>query len=105
MAGLLKPQASYRLISELKAAIDLPIHLHTHDTSGNGIITYSAAVTAGVDIVDVAMSAMSSHTSQPSLSSLYYALVNGKRVPDVEIKKVQKLNHYWEAFVHIIVPF
>src|SRR5699024_2778654 len=54
------------------------------------------AVTAGVDIVDVAISAMSSHTSQPSLSSLYYALVNGKRVPDVEIKKVQKLNHYWE---------
>ena len=90
------PQASYRLISELKAAIDIPIHLHTHDTSGNGIITYSAAVTAGVDIVDVAISAMSSHTSQPSLSSLYYALVNGKRVPDVEIKKVQKLNHYWE---------
>lgn len=96
MAGLLMPQASYRLISELKAAIDIPIHLHTHDTSGNGIITYSAAVTAGVDIVDVAISAMSSHTSQPSLSSLYYALVNGKRVPDVEIKKVQKLNHYWE---------
>ena len=72
MAGLLMPQASYRLISELKSAIDIPIHLHTHDTSGNGIITYSAAVTAGVDIVDVAMSAMSSNTSQPSLSSLYF---------------------------------
>ncbi|MBM7708662.1 pyruvate carboxylase [Enterococcus lemanii] len=105
MAGLLKPQASYRLISELKAAIDLPIHLHTHDTSGNGIITYSAAVTAGVDIVDVAMSAMSSHTSQPSLSSLYYALVNGKRVPDIEIEKVQKLNHYWEDVRPYYRPF
>lgn len=105
MAGLLKPQASYRLVSELKDAIDLPIHLHTHDTSGNGIITYSAAVTAGVDIVDVAMSAMSSHTSQPSLSSLYYALVNGKRVPDIEIKKVQKLNHYWEDVRPYYRPF
>ncbi|MEG0293325.1 pyruvate carboxylase [Enterococcus sp.] len=105
MAGLLMPQASYRLISELKAAIDVPIHLHTHDTSGNGIITYSAAVTAGVDIVDVAISAMSSHTSQPSLSSLYFALVNGKRVPDVEIKKVQKLNHYWEDVRMFYKPF
>ena len=71
MAGLLKPQAAYRLISELKASIDVPIHLHTHDTSGNGIITYSAATKAGVDIVDVAMSAVSGATSQPSMSSLY----------------------------------
>src|SRR5699024_8416054 len=105
MAGLLKPQASYRLISELKDTVDLPIHLHTHDTSGNGIITYSAAVTAGVDIVDVAMSAMSSGTSQPSISSLYYALVNGKRVPEISIKNVQKLNHYWEDVRNYYRPF
>ncbi|WP_314066881.1 pyruvate carboxylase [uncultured Vagococcus sp.] len=103
MAGLLKPQAAYRLISELKATVDVPIHLHTHDTSGNGIITYSAATKAGVDIVDVAISAMSSSTSQPSISSLYYALVNGERTPDINIDNVQKLNHYWEsvrAFYH-----
>ncbi|MCD5002440.1 pyruvate carboxylase [Enterococcus saccharolyticus] len=105
MAGLLKPQASYRLISELKETVDVPIHLHTHDTSGNGIITYSAAVTAGVDIVDVAMSAMSSNTSQPSLSSLYYALVNGKRVPDINIENVQELNHYWEDVRMYYQPF
>lgn len=105
MAGLLKPQASYRLISELKDTIDIPIHLHTHDTSGNGIITYSAAVTAGVDIVDVAMSAMSSNTSQPSMSSLYYALVNGKRVPDINIENVQELNHYWEDVRMYYAPF
>jgi pyruvate carboxylase len=105
MAGLLKPQASYRLISELKDTVDVPIHLHTHDTSGNGIITYSAAVTAGVDIVDVAMSAMSSNTSQPSLSSLYYALVNGKRVPDINIENVQELNHYWEDVRMYYQPF
>lgn len=105
MAGLLKPQASYRLISELKDTVDIPIHLHTHDTSGNGIITYSAAVTAGVDIVDVAMSAMSSNTSQPSMSSLYYALVNGNRVPDISIENVQKLNHYWEDVRMYYKPF
>ncbi|MGX7418562.1 pyruvate carboxylase [Carnobacterium gallinarum] len=96
MAGLLMPQAAYRLISELKATIDVPIHLHTHDTSGNGIFTYASAVKAGVDIVDVAMSAISGATSQPSMSSLYYALVNGDRTPDIQIENVQQLNHYWE---------
>lgn len=96
MAGLLKPKAAYRLISELKDAVSIPIHLHTHDTSGNGIMTYSEAVNAGVDIVDVAMSAMSSSTSQPSMSSLYYALVDDQRVPDVKIENIQQVNHYWE---------
>ncbi|MGM0124352.1 pyruvate carboxylase [Enterococcus sp. AZ194] len=105
MAGLLKPQAAYRLISELKETTDLPIHLHTHDTSGNGIITYSAATKAGVDIVDVATSAMSGNTSQPSMSSLYYALVNGARVPDVNIDNVQKINHYWEDVRMYYKPF
>lgn len=105
MAGLLKPQAAYRLISELKATTDLPIHLHTHDTSGNGIITYSAANKAGVDIVDVAMSAMSGNTSQPSMSSLYYALVNGPRVPEINIENAQQLNHYWEDVRMYYKPF
>lgn len=96
MAGLLKPQAAFRLISELKETTDLPIHLHTHDTAGNGIITLSAAVKAGVDIVDVATSAMSGATSQPSISSLYYALQYGDRTPKVNLKNVRQLNHYWE---------
>ncbi|MBS7577566.1 MULTISPECIES: pyruvate carboxylase [unclassified Enterococcus] len=105
MAGLLKPQAAYRLISELKEAVDVPIHLHTHDTAGNGIITYSAAVKAGVDIVDVAMGAMSSGTSQPSLGSLYYALLNGGRAPEIDMKNVQKINHYWEDVRQYYRPF
>ncbi|WP_251866982.1 pyruvate carboxylase [Enterococcus malodoratus] len=96
MAGLLKPQAAFRLISELKETTDLPIHLHTHDTAGNGIITLSAAVKAGVDVVDVATSAMSGATSQPSMSSLYYALQYGERTPELNLKNVRKLNHYWE---------
>ncbi|MBV7390277.1 MULTISPECIES: pyruvate carboxylase [Enterococcus] len=96
MAGLLKPQAAYRLVSELKAAVDLPIHLHTHDTAGNGIITLSAATKAGADIVDVAASAMSGATSQPSISSLFYALQNGDRAPEISINNVAQLDHYWE---------
>ena len=80
-------------------------HLHTHDTSGNGIITYSAATKAGVDIVDVATSAMSSSTSQPSMSSLYYALQAGERTPDLQIDNVQKINHYWEDVRRYYAPF
>ena len=83
MAGLLKPEASYRLVSALKDAVDLPIHLHTHEGSGNAIHTYARAVDAGVDIVDTAMSAMSCGTSQPSGSSLYYALSGHPRQPRV----------------------
>src|SRR5699024_1124914 len=51
MAGLLKPEAAYQLISELKETVDLPVHLHTHDTSGNGVFTYTRAIEAGVDVV------------------------------------------------------
>ncbi|MCA1062232.1 pyruvate carboxylase [Rossellomorea aquimaris] len=96
MAGLLKPQAAYRLISELKETVDLPIHLHTHDTSGNGIYTYARAVEAGVDIVDTALSTMSGLTSQPSANTLYYALKGTERQPNVEIDSLETLSHYWE---------
>ncbi|EOT44315.1 pyruvate carboxylase [Enterococcus columbae] len=105
MAGLLKPKAAYRLINELKATVDLPIHLHTHDTSGNGLMTYAQAIKAGVDIVDVAISAMSSSTSQPSLSSLYYALANDERMPNISIENAHQLNHYWEDVRHFYQPF
>ena len=74
MAGLLKPNAAYDLVSALKETVSIPIHLHTHDTSGNGILTYTKAIEAGVDIVDVAVSSMAGQTSQPSANTLYYAL-------------------------------
>ena len=96
MAGLLKPQAAYTLISELKEVIDIPIHLHTHDTSGNGIYTYAKAIEAGVDIVDVALSTMAGLTSQPSANSLYYALEGSERKPDININALEQLAHYWE---------
>jgi len=96
MAGLLKPQAAYRLISELKESVNIPIHLHTHDTSGNGIYTYAKAIEAGVDIVDVAVSAMAGMTSQPSANTLYYALEGKDRQPNVNIESLETLSHYWE---------
>jgi pyruvate carboxylase len=96
MAGLLKPEAAYRLISELKDSIDIPIHLHSHDTSGNGIFMYGKAIEAGVDIVDTALGAMSGLTSQPSASSLYYALQGGDRKVRVNVKALEDLSYYWE---------
>ncbi|MFP7413637.1 pyruvate carboxylase [Priestia filamentosa] len=96
MAGLLKPQSAYELVSALKDKIDIPIHLHTHDTSGNGIFTYAKAIEAGVDIVDVAVSSMSGLTSQPSASTLYYALEGTDRKPGVAVENLEKLGHYWE---------
>ncbi len=96
MAGLLKPQAAYQLISELKETIDIPIHLHTHDTSGNGIFTYAKAIEAGVDIVDTALSTMAGLTSQPSANTLYYALEGNDRKPKVDIKALEQLSYYWE---------
>ncbi|HSJ37222.1 MAG TPA: pyruvate carboxylase [Planococcus sp. (in: firmicutes)] len=96
MAGLLKPEAAYRLVSELKDTVSLPIHLHTHDTSGNGIYMYSKAIQAGVDIVDTALGTMAGLTSQPSSNSLYYAMNGSGREVRMDIQAAEKLSHYWE---------
>ena len=96
MAGLLKPEAAYRLVSELKATTDLPIHLHTHDTSGNGIYTYARAIDAGVDIIDTALGSMSGLTSQPSANSLVYAIDGGKRNVRANIAALEELSYYFE---------
>ncbi|AMV66229.1 Pyruvate carboxylase [Pediococcus damnosus] len=97
MAGVLKPEAAYQLISTLKEKLMIPIHLHTHDTTGNGIATYLSAAKAGVDIVDVAASSMSGTTSQPSMSSLYYAMAGTKRQPTINSKNVEEINRYWKG--------
>lgn len=96
MAGILKPEAAYQLITTLKESIDIPIHLHTHDTSGNGIFTYAKAIEAGVDVVDVAAGTMAGLTSQPSANSLYYALQGSERKPNLSIQSYEQLGHYWE---------
>src|SRR5699024_4130065 len=86
-----------QLISRLKETLDIPVHLHTHDTSGNGILTYTRAVDAGVDAVDVACGAMAGLTSQPSSQTLYHALEGKKRQPKVSINAYEKLSRYWEG--------
>ncbi|WP_077617689.1 pyruvate carboxylase [Bacillus sinesaloumensis] len=97
MAGLLKPQAAYELISSLKETVSIPIHLHTHDTSGNGLYTYARAIEAGVDIVDVAVSSMAGLTSQPSANSLLYALEGTDRKPDLSVTAYEEIARYWEG--------
>ena len=97
MAGLLKPEAAFRLVSSLKSYVGVPIHLHTHEGSGNAIYTYARAIDAGVDIVDTAMSAMSCGTSQPSGSSLYYALTGHPRQPRLDVDAMNELSRYWET--------
>ncbi|GGL44972.1 pyruvate carboxylase [Sporolactobacillus putidus] len=105
MAGLLKPEAAYRLISTLKDTLTIPVHLHTHDTSGNGIYTYAKAVEAGVDILDVAVEAVAGTTSQPSANALYYALSESRRRPQVDIGALESLSHYWEKVRQYYFPF
>ncbi|TFJ94528.1 pyruvate carboxylase [Lentibacillus salicampi] len=97
MAGLLKPEAAYQLISTLKETVDVPVHLHTHDTSGNGVHMYARAIDAGVDAVDVANAPMAGMTSQPSAQSLYHALEGTSRQPQLNIDSYEKLSHYWEG--------
>jgi len=105
MAGLLKPEAAYQLITALKETVDLPIHLHTHDTSGNGILTYKRAIDAGVDAVDVACSSMAGLTSQPSAQSLVYALGGSKRQPNMNIEAYEVLSQYWHHVRDYYKPF
>lgn len=105
MAGLLKPYAGYKLIKALKEEIGIPIHLHTHDTSGNGGALLLKAAEAGVDIVDAALSSMSGLTSQPSLNALLNSMEYDERNPGLDIHIVQKLADYWEDVRHYYAGF
>jgi pyruvate carboxylase len=95
MSGLLRPYAAQKMIRALKDAVNLPIHLHTHDTSGNGIAAYLMAAEEGVDIVDTAISSMSSLTSQPSMNSLVAALEGNRRDTGFNERELQKLTDYY----------
>ena len=95
MSGLLKPYSAKKLISALKNEISLPIHLHTHDISGNQVATLLMAAEAGVDIVDTAISSMSSLTSQPSMNALVAALEGNERDTGLKLDELQKLTDYW----------
>ena len=96
MAGLLKPAAATTLIKTLKGEIGIPIHFHTHDTSGIAASTILAASEAGVDAVDTAMDAFSGGTSQPCLGSIVEALRHTNRDTELDIDDIRQINNYWE---------
>ncbi|MGB0904144.1 MAG: pyruvate carboxylase, partial [Mangrovicoccus sp.] len=96
MAGLLKPEAARLLITALKHGVGLPIHFHTHDTSGISAATIMAAANAGVDAVDCAMDAFSGGTSQPCMGSIIEALRNTDRDTGLDIEAVREISDYWE---------
>ncbi|MFZ1660733.1 MAG: pyruvate carboxylase, partial [Paracoccaceae bacterium] len=100
MAGLLKPAAARVLIKSLKEEVGLPIHFHTHDTSGIAGATILAAADAGVDAVDAAMDAFSGGTSQPCLGSIVEALSHTDRDTGLDIRSIREISNYWEAVRH-----
>jgi pyruvate carboxylase len=97
MAGLIKPAAAKRLISTLRQETDLPIHFHTHDTSGIAAASVLAAVEAGVDAFDAAMDSMSGLTSQPNLGSLVEALADTDRDTGLDPEAIRRISFYFEA--------
>ena len=97
MAGLMKPAAARALIAALKDEVDLPIHFHTHDTSGIAAASVLAAVEAGVDAVDAAMDAFSGATSQPCLGSIVAALEHTDRATGLDLGAIREISNYWEA--------
>jgi len=105
MAGLLKPYAASKLIKALKNEISIPIHLHTHDSSGNGVATLLMAAEAGVDIVDTAINSMSGLTSQPALNSIVAALQNTDLDTKINLDDIQKLSDYWSDTRKIYEPY
>jgi pyruvate carboxylase len=105
MAGLLKPEAARRLVSALKDEIGLPIHFHTHDTSGNSGASVLAAIDAGVDAVDAAIDAMSGLTSQPNLGTIAAALRNGPRDSGLDPDALREISAYWESVRRFYRPF
>lgn len=95
MSGLLKPTAAAKLVGALKQEIGIPIHLHTHDTSGNGVATVLMAAQAGVDIVDAAFNSMSGLTSQPALNSIVASLQHSDRDTELDADGLQRISEYW----------
>ncbi len=97
MSGLLKPMAAKKLIEALKNEISIPIHLHTHDTSGNGVAALMMAANAGVDIIDAAFNSMSGLTSQPALNSIVASMESTERDTGIDPDGIQIISDYWAA--------
>ncbi|MGB1081474.1 MAG: pyruvate carboxylase [Alphaproteobacteria bacterium] len=97
MAGVARPAAAAKLVETLKGEVGLPIHFHTHDTSGGQVATVLAASAAGVDIIDAAMDPLSGLTSQPNLGTIAEALRGLERDPELPRDTLDKIAHYWDG--------
>jgi len=105
MAGLLKPYAAQMLIPALRSAVDIPIHLHTHDTSSMQSATLLKAIEADVDIVDVCLSSMSGLTSQVNMNSLVAVMQGHPREQVLDLASLNEYANYWEAVREYYYPF
>lgn len=105
MSALLKPYAAKKLITVLKNEISIPIHLHTHDTTGNGVVTSLMAAEAGVDIIDTTFNGMSGLTSQPALNSIVAALENTERATGIDLNGIQRISDYWDSIRPVYSQF
>ncbi len=105
MAGVCKPRAISALVKALKEEVGLPLHFHTHDTSGIAAASVLAAIDAGCDAVDGALDALSGLTSQPNLGSIAAALRGSERDPGLDLHNLQSLSQYWEGVRHYYAPF
>jgi pyruvate carboxylase len=105
MAGLCQPRAAYALVKALKDEIGLPVHFHTHDTSGIAAASVLAAIDAGADAVDGALDAMSGLTSQPNLGSIIEALRHGPRASGIDPAKLRMISSYWEQVRKLYAGF
>jgi len=105
MAGVCRPRAARELVHAIKQEVGLPIHFHTHDTSGISAASVLAAIEAGADAVDGAVDSMSGLTSQPNLGSIAAALAGTEREPNVDLQAIQELSHYWEGVRRLYAPF
>jgi pyruvate carboxylase len=105
MAGLLRPYAAYKLVKTLREEVGLPIHLHTHDTSGINAATILKAAEAGVDVADGAISAMSGTTSQPNLTSIVAALAHTERDTGLSFEALNRCSDYWQTVRTYYTPF
>ena len=105
MTGLLKPYAAKELVSALKDAIKLPVHLHTHDTSSLQSATYLKAIESGVDVVDVALGGVSGLTSQPNFNAVVEMMKGQKRENKYDINSLNQFSNYWEIVREYYYPF
>ncbi|WP_310395788.1 pyruvate carboxylase [Hymenobacter sp.] len=105
MAGLLKPYAATELIAGLRDTVQLPIHLHTHDTSSLQAATYLKAVEAGVNVIDVALGALSGLTSQPNFNAVVEMLRRTPRHREFDQASLNEFSNYWEAVRELYYPF